>query len=321
MKALYLKNGMLEYRDDYPRPTAVFGEALIRVSVAGICSTDLEMVKGYVDGFTGVLGHEFVGVVEAVGSAGDGNWVGQRVVGSINIGCGHCAVCEHDGAEHCPTRRVLGIHNRDGVFAEYVTVPIVNLLLVPDGVADETAVFVEPLAAACRIREQVMVKPTMKTAVVGPGRLGILIGKVLSLAGTEVTMLGRRAVSLELPAQWGLQTGLVDDFADDSFDFVVEATGNAAGFAHSMRLTRPLGQLVLKSTFAGKADLDLTKLVVAEISVTGSRCGPFAPALRLLAQGVVDVESTIEATFSLRDGLSAFEQATKAGARKVLLRP
>jgi threonine dehydrogenase-like Zn-dependent dehydrogenase len=223
------------------------------------------------------------------------------------------------GAEHCPTRSVLGIHNHDGVFADYVTLPITNLLPVPDGITDETAVFVEPLAAALRIREQVMVRPTMKTAVVGPGRLGILIGKVLSLAGTEVTMLGRRPASLALPAQWGLQTGLVDDFADNSFDFVVEATGNEAGFAQSMRLTRPLGQLILKSTFAGKTNLDLTKLVVDEISVTGSRCGPFAPALRLLAQGCVDVESSIEAEFALRDGVKALAMAT--GARKVLLRP
>ena len=321
MQALYLENGTVEYRDDYPQPTAVSGEALIRVSVAGICSTDLEMVKGYVDGFTGVLGHEFVGVVEAVGSAGDESWIGQRVVSSINIGCGHCAVCLSDGPEHCPSRRVLGIHDRDGVFAEYVAVPVANLLLVPDGVADETAVFVEPLAAACRIREQVMVRPTMKTAVVGPGRLGILIGKVLSLAGTEVTMLGRRPASLELPAQWGLHTGLVADFADNSFDFVVEATGNADGFAHSMRLTRPLGQLVLKSTFAGKANLDLTKIVVAELSVTGSRCGPFAPALRLLAQGVIDVQSTIEAEYPLSEGLTALTMAARTGARKVLLRP
>jgi len=321
MHALYLKNGTLKYYSNHPRPTAVSGEALIRVTLAGICSTDLEMVKGYVEEFTGVLGHEFVGIVEAVGNVGDENWIDQRVVGSINIGCNHCAVCLSDGVGHCPNRTVLGIHDRNGVFADYVTVPITNLLLVPDGVTDETAVFVEPLAAALRIREQVMVKPTMKTAVVGPGRLGILIGKVLSLAGTDVTMLGRRAASLKLPAQWGLHTGLVDDFTDDSFDFVVEATGNAAGFGHSMRLTRPLGQLVLKSTFTGKANLDLTKLVTSEISVTGSRCGPFAPALRLLAQGVIDVESTIEAEYPLQDGLAAFEAAANVGARKVLLRP
>ncbi len=321
MQALYLNNGTLEFLDNYPKPTAVSHEALIRIRLAGICSTDLEMVRGYVVGFNGVLGHEFVGDVEAVGNIEDKGWIGQRVVGSINIGCGQCAACLENGAEHCPARRVLGIHNQDGVFAEYVTLPVSNLLLVPDKMADETAVFTEPLAAAIRIREQIRVQPTAKTAVVGAGRLGLLIGKVLSLAGTEVTMLGRRQSSLELPAQWGLQTGIADDFTDNSFDFVVEATGNGDGLAQSLRLVRPLGNIILKSTFSDSVEIDLTKLVVAEINVTGSRCGPFAPALRLLGQSAVDVESSIEAEYPLHDGKAAFAAATKAGTRKLLLRP
>lgn len=320
MRALYLAEGQLEVRDDYPRPQPRPGEALIRVQLAGICSTDLEIVKGYA-GFQGVLGHEFVGTVEGVGSEKDADWLSRRVVGGINLGCQTCDECRSRGPEHCPNRIVLGIIAKDGAFATYLTLPVVNLHAVPPNVADEQAVFTEPLAAALRIREQVKVRPTARTAVVGPGRLGLLIGQVLALAGTEVVMLGRREASLALPRQLGLQTGLVDNAADDSFDFVVEATGNEAGFAHSLRLVRPRGTLVLKSTFAGKANLDLTKLVVAEINVVGSRCGPFAPALRLLARGDVVVEALVEAEYPLSEGVAAFAHAAQPGVRKVLLRP
>ena len=321
MRALYLKEGQLTLHGDYPRPTPGADEALIRVTLAGICSTDLELVKGYAGGFRGVLGHEFVGVVEAVGSADAAEWVGQRVVGGINLGCRNCAVCLGDGPEHCPNRTTLGIRNKDGVFADYVTLPVVNLLAVPDGVVDEEAVFTEPLAAALRIREQIAVRPTAHIAVVGPGRLGLLVAQVLALAGTDVTVLGRRVASLERPRQLGLVTGLVDDEADDTFDLVVEATGNDAGFAHSLRLVRPRGTLVLKSTFHGNANINLTKLVVAEINVIGSRCGPFAPALRLLAREAVAVRPLIEAEYPLADALAAFAHADRPGARKVLLRP
>ena len=321
MHALYLKEGQLTLHGDYPRPTPGADEALIRVTLAGICSTDLELVKGYAGGFRGVLGHEFVGVVEAVGSADAAEWVGQRVVGGINLGCRNCAVCLGDGPEHCPNRTTLGIHNKDGVFADYVTLPVVNLLAVPDGVADEEAVFTEPLAAALRIREQIAVRPAARAAVVGPGRLGLLVAQVLALAGGDVTVLGRRVESLELPRQLGLVTGLVDDETDDTFDLVVEATGNDAGFAHSLRLVRPRGTLVLKSTFHGNANINLTKLVVAEINVIGSRCGPFAPALRLLARTAVAVRPLIEAEYPLADALAAFAHADRPGARKVLLRP
>ncbi|HFQ94060.1 MAG TPA: Zn-dependent alcohol dehydrogenase [Anaerolineae bacterium] len=318
MNGLYLANGELSYRPDLPQPQPDPDEALVRVTLAGICGTDLEMVKGYVPGFQGVLGHEFVGVVE---ESSDAAWHGRRVVAGINIGCNKCQVCRREGPEHCPNRTVLGIHNRDGVFAEYVVVPLANLLPVPDDVPDEAAVFTEPLAAALRIREQVKAPPTAKTAVVGPGRLGLLIGQVLALAGTEVTMLGRREASLELPARLGLQTALVDSPPDDSFDFVVEATGNDAGFAHSLRLVRPLGTLILKSTFAGRSRIDLTKLVVGEINVVGSRCGPFAPALRLLARQEVDAQPLIDGEYPLSDGLAAFDHAARPGVRKILLRP
>ncbi len=321
MRALYLADGQLTYRTDYEKPVLQAGEALIRIQLAGICSTDLEMAKGYVPEFRGVLGHEFVGIVVAAADSADADWVGRRVVGTINLGCGRCAVCLSDGPEHCPHRTVLGIHDRDGVFADYTALPVGNLLPVPDGMPDETAVFTEPFAAALRIREQVAVRPTAKTAVVGPGRLGLLVGLSLSLSGTDVTMLGRRASSLELPAQYGLKTGLVDDFADDSFDFVVEATGNEAGFAQSLQLVRPLGTLILKSTFAGNANINLTKLVVAEINVIGSRCGPFAPALRVLAAGRLDPRPFIDGEYPLDDALAAFEHAARPGVRKILIRP
>jgi threonine dehydrogenase-like Zn-dependent dehydrogenase len=317
MQALYYSANHLQYLSDHPDPSPAAAEALIRVSLAGICSTDLEITRGYAD-FTGILGHEFVGVVEACAET---SWLGRRVVGSINLGCHQCAVCQGEGPEHCSQRTVLGIIKKDGVFADFVTLPIANLLTVPDSVSDELAVFTEPLAAALRIREQVTVKPSARTAVVGPGRLGLLIGQVLSLAGTEVTMIGRRVKSLALPAQLGLKTGLLEEFGDDSFDLVVEATGNATGFTHSMRLVRPRGTLILKSTFSGKADLDLTKLVVGEINVVGSRCGPFGPALRLLAERAVEVEALIEAEYPLAHGLEAMEHASQPGVRKVLLRP
>jgi threonine dehydrogenase-like Zn-dependent dehydrogenase len=320
MHALVVAEGKLGVRADYPIPEAASGEALVRLLLAGICSTDLEIVRGYT-GFQGVLGHEFVGRVEAVADDADAEWLGQRVVGSINIGCGACPECAANGPEHCQARTVLGIHSRDGAFAGYLTLPVANLLEVPQNVSDEAAVFTEPLAAALRIREQVLVRPSARTAVVGPGRLGLLVGQVLALAGTEVTMLGRRPASLELPAALGLQAGLVQDQADDSFDFVVEATGNDAGFAHSLRLVRPLGTLILKSTFAGKSSIDLTKLVVGEITVVGSRCGPFAPALRLLAEGAVHVTEAVEAQYALVEGIAAFAHAGRPGARKVLLRP
>lgn len=332
MQALVLRDGHLTYHDDWPQPIPGPEEALIRVSLAGICSTDLELVKGYAGGFNGVLGHEFVGVVEQVGARTSAEWIGQRVVGSINIGCGQCLVCQSDGPEHCPNRTTLGIHHRDGVFADRVVLPVANLFSVPDVVSDEEAVFTEPLAAAVRVREQVHIRPTQRAAVVGPGRLGLMVAQVLALAGGDVIVLGRRPESLELPKRLGLSVGLVDELPDNSMDLVIEATGNDAGFAHSLRLVRPLGTLVLKSTFHGNANINLTKLVVGEINVVGSRCGPFGPALRLLeanaraagslmAGAGVQVRPLVDAEYALRDGLAAFEYAARPGVHKVLLRP
>ena len=315
MRALHLGSDGLSFRTDYPEPEIQADQALIRLVRAGICSTDLELVKGYY-GYEGILGHEFVGVVE---EARDRSWIGQRVVGTINLGCRHCPVCVGSGPEHCPHRTVLGIVAHDGAFADRLVLPIANLLEVPENVSDRHAVFAEPLAAALRIREQLTVPATARLAVVGPGRLGLLIAQVLGLGGGRVSVLGRREESLALARSWGLETGLVADAESDGFDLVVEATGNEAGLAESLRLVRPQGTLVLKSTFEGAATVDLTKLVVAEITVVGSRCGPFAPALRLLEKGAVDVESMIEAEYPLERALEAMEHAARPGVLKVQL--
>ncbi len=317
MKAVHLGEAGLALRDDLPRPRPAAGEALVRLTKMGICSTDLELVKGY-RGFRGVLGHEFVGVVE---ETDDETWFGCRVVGTINLGCGQCPVCAGSGPEHCPHRTVLGIVGKDGAFAEYLTLPLVNLLAVPDDLPDEEAVFTEPLAAALRIREQIPVSPKARLAVVGPGRLGLLVAQVLALAGSRVTVLGRRDESLALPRRLGLDTGLAQEQDDDSYDLVAEATGNEAGLAESLRVVRPLGTLVLKSTFAGRATVDLSQLVVDEIQVVGSRCGPFEPALRLLATGAVSVTPLVAGEYPLARALEAFEHAARPGVRKILLHP
>lgn len=317
MRALVLGPGGPRLRDDHPQPEPAPDQALIRLRKAGICSTDLELIKGYA-GFEGVLGHEFVGLVE---QAAESSWIGRRVVGSINLGCRRCPICLGDGVEHCPQRTVLGIVGHDGAFADYLTLPLANLHPVPDSVDDETAVFTEPLAAALRIREQVTVSPSARTAVIGPGRLGLLIAQVLALAGGRPLVLGRRRESLEIAAGWGLEGALVEEADTDGFALVVEATGNPAGLRHALRLVRPRGQLVLKSTFEGAAEIDLTKLVVGEVEVIGSRCGPFAPALRLLERQEIEVRPLIDGEYPLGEALEALEHAARPGVHKILLQP
>lgn len=317
MRAVVVQGGRAVVSRDYPQPEPLPEEALIRITLAGVCATDLEIVKGYA-GFEGILGHEFVGVVTQCANP---QWLYKRVVGTINLGCGRCSECLQVGPGHCPYRTTLGIRRRNGIFAEYTTLPITNLVAVPDNVPDEMAVFTEPLAAALRIREQLPIPPHTAIAVVGPGRLGLLIGKVLSLSGNKVTMLGRSEYSLCLPQKWGFEVGLVNSYPADSFDFVVEVTGNEAGLCESLRLVRPRGTLVLKSTFQGQVAFDLTKLVVSEINVVGSRCGPFEPALRLMAAGQVSVLDMIEGEYALDDALAALEHSAQPGVRKILIRP
>ncbi|QSB00203.1 alcohol dehydrogenase catalytic domain-containing protein [Methylomonas sp. EFPC1] len=319
MQALRLDKS-LSYRNDMPIPELAADEALIELRLAGICATDLELVKGYA-GFSGILGHEFVGTVIAVADDKHRDWLNRRAVGAINIGCNVCEVCRRDGPEHCLNRKVLGIRGKDGVFADYFSLPVANLYTVPDAVTDQAAVFTEPLAAALRVVKQIAAQPITDIAVVGPGRLGLLIAKVLSLAGYQVTVLGRSAASLALPKQWQLATGLTNEIPDNSFGCVVDASGQASGFAQALRIVKPRGTLVLKSTFAANAALDLSKVVVYEINIIGSRCGPFAEALTLLAEGKLPVATMIDGQYPLSDGLAAFDHAAQAGVRKILLQP
>jgi threonine dehydrogenase-like Zn-dependent dehydrogenase len=316
MRALVLEHG-ITLQEDYPRPDRPElppGEALVRVILAGICNTDLELVKGYA-GFKGVPGHEFVGRVVACPT--DPGWEGRRVVGEINVGCGVCPTCRAGRSHHCPTREVLGIRGRDGAFAEYLSLPVANLHAVPESVSDEEAVFVEPLAAALEIVEQVHVQPTDRVLVLGDGKLGQLIAQVLALTGCNLTVIGRHQEKLDLLAGRGIDTRL--DGVAESADVVIEATGSPDGFAAALEWVRPRGKLVLKSTYHDRLTIDLSQVVVDEIQLLGSRCGPFEPALRLLAQALVQVRPLIQARFSLGEGGAAFEAARTKGVLKVLL--
>lgn len=319
MQALVLNNG-LSFRRDMPKPEAAADDALIRLKLAGICATDLELVKGYAN-FSGIIGHEFVGIVEAVSQEKHRDWLNRRVVGSINIGCRNCKACHHDGPEHCPNRRVLGIRGQDGVFADYFTLPIRNLHVVPDEVPDESAVFTEPLAAAIRVLKQLECLPVTTVAVIGPGRLGLLIAKVLALAEYDVEVLGRTEMSLALPRQWQLKAALVRNIPDNRYECVVDASGQASGFSQALRIAKPRGTLILKSTFSSPEPVDLSKVVVGELNIQGSRCGPFADALALLKQKTVPVEELIDGRYALNEGLTGFQHAAQAGIRKILLHP
>lgn len=316
MQAVRLTSAGLQVDLDCPKPACMPGEALIRVSLAGICSTDLELVKGYF-GFEGILGHEFVGCVV---ECDDPKWIGKRVVSSINFADKSSAEYREYGLEHHPHRTVLGILNRDGAMAEFVCVPTQNLFLVPEEVDDQSAVFTEPLAAALRIAQQIPLNPDQRVCVIGPGRLGMLIGKVLSLHGADVTMAGRSETSLELAQNWGLASELTPNLETSSYHLVVDATGNPAALNEAIRITRPLGCIVLKSTFEGAHQADLTKLVVDEIRLVGSRCGPFAPALRLLKSGRLPVHSLIDDVYPIEQAMQAMKHAASRGVRKILVR-
>ena len=319
MRALVLE-GELRLEQDRPVPQPPPGEALIRVRQAGICSTDLELVKGYM-AFKGVPGHEFVGIVES--AAGDvSHLIGRRVAGEINAACGVCETCRAGRPTHCPNRTTLGIDRRDGAFADYLCLPIENLHPLPDAVSDDQAVFVEPLAAACEITQQVHIRPTDRVIVLGDGKLGLLCAQVLYLTGCHLTVLGHHADKLDTlgVAQRGIRVATSPDDVDRGADVVVEATGTPGGFAAARALVRPRGTIVLKSTYHGELTVDLTAVVVDEVSLIGSRCGPFEPAIRLLEQRLVDVEPLIHARYALDNGLAAFERAATKGTLKVMLK-
>ena len=335
MQALRFQNGSLSV-SDVPQPVAD-GEALVRVTLSGICNTDLEIARGYA-GFEGTLGHEFVGVIEKVSEArplGRAPSVtepsltvglltpGDRVVGEINAGCGVCDLCRAGDPRHCPKRTVLGIVGRDGAHAEFLKLPIVNLLPVPDEIPDERAVFTEPLAAACGILERVSINEETRVAVIGDGKLGLLCAQVLATTGAEVTLIGKHRAKLAIAERRGIETNTIAEAQQRKAKFrvVVEASGSSTGFGLAVDLLHPRGVLVLKSTFHGATEIEAAPLVVNEISIVGSRCGRFAPALELLKQNAVDVDSLVSDEFALADGLSAMHRASERGVMKVLLRP
>ncbi|MGH9753267.1 MAG: MDR/zinc-dependent alcohol dehydrogenase-like family protein, partial [Blastocatellia bacterium] len=332
MKALRFENNKLKLVDSAIARRD--GEALVRMTMAGICSTDIEIARGYAD-FSGTLGHEFVGVVE---ESPDRSQIGRRVVGEINIGCGQCDLCRRNDPRHCPDRTALGIRGRDGAFAEYLSLPPENLLIVPDSVSDRQAVFTEPLAAALAIPDQVEIDASHRVAIIGDGKLGQLISRVIARTGCDLILIGKHDAKLELAARAGVKTAKLSaaeinlcnaDFSRDlttkvvatktRFDFVVEASGSSSGIGLALDLIRPRGAIILKSTFRGAVQLDTSRMVVNEISVIGSRCGRFEPALRLLESGCVDIESLVAREYQLADGVEAMAEAERPGTLKVLL--
>jgi threonine dehydrogenase-like Zn-dependent dehydrogenase len=303
-------------RDDLPLPEPPPDEALVRVVRAGVCNTDLEMVRGYF-AYTGVPGHEFVGVVEA--APGHDEWVGRRVVGEINASCLSCATCRAGRPTHCPARTVLGIVKRNGAHADRLLLPVANLHEVPSSVPDDAAVFTEPLAAALQIQEQVRVGPGDRVVVVGSGKLGNLVAQTLALTGCELTVVGRNAETLRPLAERGIRAVGADAVDPARADLAVECTGNPDGFTIARQAVRPRGTVVLKSTYHGDLALNAAMVVVDEITLVGSRCGPFAPALALLARGLVNVRPLLAARFPLEEATAAYERAARPGTLKVLI--
>jgi len=313
MLGIWLENKQLSLRADLPIPTPPEGEALIRVLKAGICATDGALVRGYYP-YTGILGHEFVGIVES-----EGKWKGKRVCGEINAACGKCEQCLNGRRTHCDNRTVLGIVNRHGAFAEYLTLPFENLHPVPDSVSDDEAVFAEPLAAALEIQQQIQVKPTDRVIILGDGKLGLLCAQTLALTGCNLLVLGRHRSKLDILSARGIRTAFADDAPKHRADIVVECAGKPESFELARKWVRPRGTIILKSSYVGAVSADLASIMVNEITVLGSRCGPFAPALDLLARKLVDVKSLIHARYPLREGVAAMEKAQERGVLKVML--
>lgn len=311
MRALRLHAGVLQFHTDVPQPSIAAGESLVRVTRAGLCETDLQLVRGYM-GFEGTLGHEFVGVAET------GPFAGQRVVGEINCSCHHCETCQAGAANHCPHRTVLGILGRDGAFADFVSLPDRNLHRVPDSVSDVDAVFVEPLAAAFRILEQVDVTGK-NVLILGDGRLGQLCAQVLSRGTPRLTLIGKHDAKLAIARDCGIETRRRDQQPDQrDADIVVDCTGSATGITDAFRWLKPRGVLILKTTVAGTPPLSLAPIVIDEFHVIGSRCGPFAPALAALEAGTVNVRPLIQARYPLERAGEAFELVQQQPILKVL---
>ena len=313
MRAIVLETDDVQVDMVRPAPAPAGEEVLVRVTRAGVCETDLQLIKGYM-GFRGVLGHEFVGVAES------GPLAGQRVVGEINCACWQCDTCRSGFPTHCPNRTVLGILNHDGAFADLIAVPQRNLHRVPDSIPDDIAVFTEPVAAAFQIPAQIEIAGTERIAVLGDGRLGNLCAQVMSSMADEVLVIGKHREKLALLDALGLKTALLsDDIPQRSFDIVVECTGSESGLPTALKLVRPRGTIVLKTTVAGTQTLAWAPFVIDEVTLVGSRCGPFDRALNALEHGLVDVEPLITDRFSLSNGLMALQRAQQKGVLKVLL--
>ena len=313
MKAVWLEGGQLRLRHGVSVPEPPAGEALVRVIRAGICNTDVELARGYYP-YAGVLGHEFVGVVERGADA----LVGRRVVGEINASCGACGPCRAGRRTHCEHRTVLGIVNRHGAFADFLTLPAGNLHPVPDSVPLDAAVFTEPLAAAIEIQEQVRIAPGDRVLVVGDGKLGQLVAQTLALTGCDLLVVGRSGSKLALLAARGIATAGAETIPAGSFDVAIECTGNHLGFGLAQRALRARGTLVMKSTYADRLTLDASAIVVHELTIIGSRCGPFPKALALLAEGKVDVLPLVQAHYPLERALDAFDHAQRPGTLKIV---
>lgn len=309
----------LKLVDNYEKPVPKKGEALVKVVLAGICNTDYEITKGYM-GYKGILGHEFVGIVEEINDE-DKSLLKKRVVGEINNGCEQCDMCNQGLQRHCPNRQTLGIWQKDGCFAEYMTWPIKDLLEVPQNVSDEQAVFVEPLAAGLEILEQLHIEPSQKVVLLGDGKLGLTTSMALNASNIDITLVGKHQNKLDIAKNQGVKTKLLSDLEiKKEWDFVIEATGSISGFEMALALTKPRGTLVLKSTVAASKEFNLAPIVIDEIRVQGSRCGRFAPALRLLEAKKIDFKPMITATYSVNNAIEAFEKNKEKDTLKVLLK-
>ena len=313
MRAAVLSSDGVIFAEEYPEPTPEDGEILVRVLHAGICETDLQLTQGYM-GFHGILGHEFVGVAES------GRLKGERVVGEINCSCWQCDLCRSGLSNHCPNRSVLGILNRDGAFADFLCLPERNLHRVPDAVPTDEAVFTEPLAAAFQICEQMSLGSSSRIVVLGDGRLGNLCAQVCMLQGCHVTVVGKHGWKLALLARRGIETILLAEATlDRQADVVIDCTGAESGLSTALGFVRPRGVIVMKTTIVGEQTVSLAPIVIDEVTVVGSRCGPFPVALAALERQDVDIPPLVSARFPLQETVTALEQARKPSNLKVLL--
>ncbi len=313
IKALIFKDGKVDLVEK-PIPEIMKGEVLIKVKSAGVCNTDLEIVAGY-QGFEGVLGHEFVGTVI---SDEKGEFNGKRVVGSINIPCYNCDTCKQGFYNHCLNIKCLGIHKKDGAFAEYITLPRQNINLVPDQISDHEAVFVEPMAAALEISEKIHIKPSDEVVVLGDGKLGLITAMTLWAMGFDIKVIGKHQDKLSILEGMGIETFILGSF-EKMVQVVIDCTGSSSGLEKALELVQAEGKIVLKTTVADNYSINLSKIAVNELKIIGSRCGPFEPTLRLLQRNRLPLEQMIEKVYKLEDGIKALDHAKQKGAMKVLL--